>query len=100
MTIGTRGLLALMTAMGAMVAAAPADAAERRPGTLYDNVGNELGMITVTDAPKGVLLRIEANGLPPGWHGVHFHEKADCDDSEFKRAGGHFTRRNRSYTAS
>jgi len=89
MTIGTRGLMALMTAMGAMFAAAPADAAERRPGTLYDNVGNELGMITVTDAPKGVLLRIEAKGLPPGWHGVHCHEKADCDDAEFKRAGGH-----------
>lgn len=85
----TKGLLSLMTALAAMIAAAPADAAERRPGRLYDNTGKELGLITLTDAPKGVLLRIEARGLPPGWHGMHFHEKADCSDTAFKNAGGH-----------
>src|SRR5438045_3635266 len=25
----------------------------------------------------GVVLHIEATGLPPGWHGMHFHNKAD-----------------------
>ncbi|WP_373280335.1 superoxide dismutase family protein [Novosphingobium naphthalenivorans] len=43
----------------------------------------------LTDASKGALLRIEARGLPPGWHGVHFHEKADCGDAAFQGAGGH-----------
>jgi len=45
--------------------------------------------VTVTPAPNGVLLRIEAKGLPPGWHGMHFHEKGDCGDSAFKNAGAH-----------
>lgn len=35
------------------------------------------------------MLRIEARRLPQGWHGVHFHEKADCSDAGFKGAGGH-----------
>jgi superoxide dismutase, Cu-Zn family len=48
-----------------------------------------LGMITLTDAPKGVLLRLEASGLPPGWHGMHFHEKGDCSDDKFMNAGAH-----------
>ncbi len=43
-----------------------------------------IGQITVTPAPNGVLLRIEAKGLTPGWH-----EKADCSDAAFKNAGAH-----------
>jgi superoxide dismutase, Cu-Zn family len=82
---------ALVMAMstGAMLATAPVDAADRQPGVLYDNGGKALGSVVITDTPKGVLLRIEAKGLPPGWHGVHFHEMADCSDTAFKRAGGH-----------
>jgi len=67
----------------------PADTAERRPGILYDGADKEVGSITITDAPKGVLLRVEARGLPPDWHGMHFHEKADCGDAAFQGAGGH-----------
>jgi superoxide dismutase, Cu-Zn family len=48
-----------------------------------------IGTATLTDAPKGVLLRVEASGLTPGWHGIHFHEKGDCSDAAFKAAGGH-----------
>ncbi len=47
------------------------------------------GTITITDAPKGVLLRLELKGLPPGWHGMHFHEKGDCGDDKFMNAGAH-----------
>lgn len=66
---GMKGMLALMATAGAMLAIVPADAAERRPGVLHDGAGNELGTITVTDAPKGVLPRIEARGLP----NIHMH---------------------------
>ncbi len=48
------------------------------------------GTVTVTPGPKGVLLRIEAKGLTPGWHGAHFHEKGDCSDvAKFTSAGAH-----------
>jgi len=51
--------------------------------------GAKIGTIIVTDAPKGVLLRIEAKGLKPGWHGMHFHEKGDCSDPKFMNSGAH-----------
>ena len=90
MAIRMTGLLISSTATAVMMTTAvAAAAAERRPGVLYDGAGRELGTIAITDAPKGVLLRIEAKGLPPGWHGMHFHEKADCGDAAFKSAGGH-----------
>jgi Cu-Zn family superoxide dismutase len=51
--------------------------------------GSAHGTVTVTAAPKGVLLRVEAKGLTPGWHGLHFHEKGDCTGPKFTSAGGH-----------
>jgi len=51
--------------------------------------GAKIGTITVTDAPKGVVLRVEAKGLAPGWHGIHFHEKGDCSDPKFMNSGAH-----------
>jgi Cu-Zn family superoxide dismutase len=58
-------------------------------GDLKGADGAMHGTITVTGAPKGVLLRIEARGLTPGWHGAHFHEKGDCSDAKFTSAGSH-----------
>jgi superoxide dismutase, Cu-Zn family len=58
-------------------------------GELKGAEGSSHGTVTVTSAPKGVLLRIEARGLRPGWHGIHFHEKGDCSDAKFTSAGGH-----------
>lgn len=57
--------------------------------------GSEIGQAVFQQGPHGVLLRMEimAGGLTPGWHGVHFHEKADCSDTgEFQLSGGHHGR--------
>lgn len=51
--------------------------------------GSPRGKVTVSAAPKGVVLKIEAKGLTPGWHGIHFHEKGDCSDPKFTSAGSH-----------
>ncbi len=58
-------------------------------GNLVGTGGTALGTITVTGVPKGVILRVEATGLSPGWHGMHFHEKGDCSDLKFTSAGAH-----------
>jgi Cu-Zn family superoxide dismutase len=60
-----------------------------RTAAIKNASGHTLGNVTVTEAPHGVLLRIQVKGLTPGWHGVHFHEKADCSDAKFKNSGGH-----------
>ena len=62
---------------------------EARTGSLKGANGQVLGEVTVTAAANGVILRIQAKGLTPGWHGMHLHEKADCSDPGFKASGGH-----------
>lgn len=57
--------------------------------SLKTGAGADAGKATLTEAPNGVLLRIEAKGLTPGWHGLHFHEKADCSKADFTSAGAH-----------
>jgi superoxide dismutase, Cu-Zn family len=73
--------LSLLAATGAV--AAPITTAIRGAN------GQSAGQITLTDAPGGVLLHVEATGLTPGWHGIHFHEKAECGDAGFKASGAH-----------
>lgn len=51
--------------------------------------GEAMGRATLTEGARGVVARVEATGLTPGWHGLHFHEKADCSSADFKSAGGH-----------
>lgn len=67
----------------AILALIPAQAADLK------GANGATGTVTVTPVPKGVLLRVEAKGLPPGWHGMHFHEKGDCSDPKFTAAGSH-----------
>jgi len=58
-------------------------------GNLVGTGGAARGNVTATAAPHGVILRVEATGLTPGWHGMHFHEKGDCSDAKFASAGAH-----------
>lgn len=53
--------------------------------------GDTIGEVQVTGAPQGVILRVTAEKLTPGWHGIHLHAKGDCGDAQFKNAGGHIT---------
>jgi Cu-Zn family superoxide dismutase len=73
------------------LAAAPA-LAQPAPGAsaeLKNAAGETIGRATLSDSPFGVLMRLEARGLTPGWHGLHFHEKGDCSKADFTSAGGH-----------
>jgi Cu-Zn family superoxide dismutase len=56
------------------------------------NLGQRLGTATLTQAPTGVLMRVELGrgALTPGWHGLHFHGVGDCSDNEgFMKSGSH-----------
>ena len=58
--------------------------------TLKTADGATIGAAVLTEAPTGLLVRVEIkSGLAPGWHGMHFHEKGDCTDPKFMNAGGH-----------
>ncbi|HET6969575.1 MAG TPA: superoxide dismutase family protein [Phenylobacterium sp.] len=79
----------LIAAAAALVANAAAAQGAAVTADLKNGASAVIGKVTVTEAPKGVLLRVEAKGLAPGWHGLHFHEKADCSKADFTSAGGH-----------
>jgi superoxide dismutase, Cu-Zn family len=51
--------------------------------------GAKIGTVTLTGAPTGVLLRLNAKGLTPGWHAMHFHASGDCSDPGFQKSGAH-----------
>ena len=41
--------------------------------------GAAIGTIRISDSPKGVLLKLDLQGLPAGERGFHVHEVASCD---------------------
>ena len=69
------GLLAL--ALAAQVQAQTVSV----PIYMVDAAGSakSLGVITITSTADGVMFAPKLDGLPPGAHGFHVHEKASCD---------------------
>ena len=56
---------------------------------LKTGAGNPAGSVGLTEAPGGLLMKVDLSGLTPGWHAIHLHEKGDCSDAAFKSAGAH-----------
>lgn len=80
---------------GPAAAPTPTPQAQRAPAgatatvALRNGQGGEAGTATLRQGPQGVLIRIEATGLTPGWHGVHLHETGTCEGPGFQSAGAH-----------
>ncbi len=83
--------LAALTCAGLLAIGGPALADSTDVG-IVGATGANIGRATLTEAPTGVVLRIEigAGGLEPGWHGMHLHSVGDCSDTgTFKLSKGH-----------
>ncbi|NVB81517.1 MAG: superoxide dismutase family protein [Kofleriaceae bacterium] len=48
------------------------------------------GTIEFTEVPDGVEVVANVEGLTPGDHGYHVHEKGDCSAPDASSAGAHF----------
>jgi len=57
---------------------------------LKDSKGAHVGSATILSNGTGVTVKLELKNLPPGVHGLHFHQKPMCDAPDFKSAGAHF----------
>lgn len=64
---------------------------------MYNNDGDQLGTATLTEDSTGVKVKLELEGLTPGFHGVHIHEKAKCEPPTFTSAGNHFNPENKAH---
>lgn len=61
---------------------------------LKNDQGEDVGTVSFTDAPKGLLMNVSIDKMAPGWHAIHLHGKGDCSDmtDHFKMSGGHMAR--------
>ena len=44
--------------------------------------GPGVGQVRFSDGPQGLVIEPDLNGLPPGEHGFHVHQKPDCGPGE------------------
>ncbi len=51
---------------------------------------NVQGRATLQERADGVLVKVELEEAPPGRHGLHFHDSADCSAPDASSAGEHF----------
>jgi Cu-Zn family superoxide dismutase len=47
------------------------------------------GVLTLERSPAGVRIDGALTGVPPGVHGIHFHQVGRCDPPDFETAGVH-----------
>ena len=83
-------VMAVACATGAQPSAeAPTRAAATATAVMAGPDGAEIGVVTLTEGPHGVLVSADVSGLTPGGHGFHIHEVGKCSP-DFGAAGGHF----------
>ena len=52
----------------------------RARARIFDEEGERIGDVTACQGRNGVLIQIDAIGLPEGGHGVHLHATGTCAD--------------------
>jgi len=91
MNIANRLQVAAAAALLAAGLAVPAAAqtAQTAKAALKDASGKDVGSVTLTQTPAGVLLAVALKGVPAGEHAFHIHAVGKCEPP-FTSAGGHF----------
>ncbi|MCC7276332.1 MAG: superoxide dismutase family protein [Alphaproteobacteria bacterium] len=79
--------------------ATSAEAADKAIADILGKDGRSIGTAAFTEAPTGVLIRIELRGLPPGFKAVHIHSVGTCADHDhgFVASKAHLNPQNRKH---
>jgi Cu-Zn family superoxide dismutase len=80
----------ILVGLSILLSTSPLHAAgSSRTADIVGDGGKTIGAISLTNAPRGLLIRVDVSGLTPGWHGIHIHSVATCADAGFKASGSH-----------
>jgi superoxide dismutase, Cu-Zn family len=86
--------IALSAVIGGLCLSMPAigATADTVTAVFHDRGGQPIGRAVLAEGPEGVVIRVEIDGLPPGWKAIHVHQTGDCHDHDegFQRSGAHF----------
>lgn len=99
----TKLTLAALLALGLTIPALAqqsvpaAPAVETLETPLTGQKGDAIGKIVIRGGQNGTVVRLTVNagGLTPGWHGLHFHAVGDCSDvGKFELSKAHVNHEN------
>jgi superoxide dismutase, Cu-Zn family len=90
-------VLALLGALFLLSHTASAAELNRARADLKNAQGKNVGTASLRETQDGVLIIIEAKGLPEGLHAVHIHSVGKCEGPAFASAGGHFNPLNKKH---
>lgn len=100
--LGLLGALGLCmgTGMGCKEAGGPERSPVTPPGEperlsarakLQAAAGSEVsGEVAFEQTEQGLRVHVKVDGLTPGQHGFHIHERGDCSAPDFSSAGEHY----------
>jgi Cu-Zn family superoxide dismutase len=84
------GIVLLMTVAAACRSVSPgASAARSATAEMRSASGVRYGTLTLERSVAGVRIDGALTGVPPGVHGIHFHEVGRCEGPSFASAGAH-----------
>lgn len=65
------------------------DTSPAATASMVDDTGEEIGEVRIFEIADGLLIELEANGVPAGGHGFHLHQTGECS-GDFSTAGDHY----------
>jgi len=74
----------------APIGEAPAQGAMPVPFAIAGPAGEARGYASFLSDGQRTSIKVAAEGLAPGVHGIHLHSVGRCDGPDFKSAGGHW----------
>jgi Cu-Zn family superoxide dismutase len=88
--MGRKAVWLAASVIAALTLASPALAVDKASAVLKDAKGAEVGNVTLTATPSGVLMSLDLTAAPAGEHAFHVHAVGKCEGPDFKSAGPHF----------
>jgi Cu-Zn family superoxide dismutase len=95
--MNNKTIVTLVGALSLFSCTSYAMAQDRARADVKNAQGNTVGTASLRETKEGLLIIVNANGLPEGLHAVHIHAVGKCEAPGFTSAGGHFNPLNKKH---